>query len=595
LIVGGLPVAMPAILSLTMAIGASALRKRGAIVTRLTAVEEIAGMEILCCDKTGTLTKNRLAAYNPVAYVGDADDVIFNAALCSIPDNGDAVDAAVIEFCTEAQQEHLQEMQVLDFKPFDPVSKRTQAKLQSPDGEVFYTTKGAPRVILGMCKNKDELIGKVIHDIETLGASGYRTLGVAVGDKTGTKWTMTGLIPLFDPPRKGTKAAIAKAEDDLGVHVKMITGDHLQIAKDTAKLLGMGTNVLPGQSLRYEQKWAEISREAIAELIKSADGFAQVFPEDKYEVVRIHRDEGQYIVGVTGDGGGDAPVLQKANIGIDVYGATDAARAASDIVLTKNGISVIVDAIVEGRQIFQRMKNYCIYSISMNVRTVLTFAILTLAYDFYFPVIAIVLLIFLNDCCVVTICKDRVKSSKTPDKWNLSEIVGTAIAIGIYLTISTVVLFELAVNSDAFHQWFGLPQRSYAEARGLLYLQMSLSGFATQFVTRTHGFSWMIWRERPSIPVIISFVCGQFFASILCAYGLGGFPLDGQFDFRGAGWSFVVVVWIWVIFWYLLMYIIKFLMKAILRGGMVTVHHHKFGSNMHPFHFGQHSTGKGNE
>jgi len=255
------------------------------------------------------------------------------------------------------------------------------------------------------------------------------------------------------------------------------------------------------------------------------------------------------------------------------------------------GLSEIIDAIMGSRKIFQRMKNYCMYSISVCVRIVLTFTILTLAYDFYFPTIACVLLAIFNDGSMLTISKDRVKPSQNPDTWNLLEIFGTAIAIGTYLTISTIVLFELAVNSDTFHEWFGLRTLTFAHARGLLYLQVSSSGLSTVFVTRTHGFSWMIWEERPGIPVVIAFVIAQVVATILCAYGLGGYPSDGVFDFSGAGWGYVLLGWIWFLLWFPLMDIIKFLARSILRGE-VSLHHHKFSLHMqlvhgHPFH-GQH-------
>jgi H+-transporting ATPase len=589
LVVGGLPIAMPTVLSVTMALGASALAKKKAIVSRLTAVEEIAGMEILCSDKTGTLTKNELSLSDPIAYIGDTADVIFDAALASKPENGDAIDMAMAAACTDEQKELLKQFKVLHFQPFDPVGKKTAAKIQSPEGEIFHTSKGAPQVILKLAENGPKIRQNVLADIERLGKAGYRTLGVAVADKKAKRWTMTGLIPMFDPPRDDTKETIHRAEA-LGVEVKMITGDHLTIAKETARILGMGTNIFPSEYMKDSAKARQETGLDLYEIVRQADGFAEVFPEDKYTIVEKLQKGGR-IVGMTGDGVNDAPALKKANIGIAVSGATDAARGASDIVLTKEGLSVIVDAIIGSRKIFQRMKNYCIYSISVCVRIVLTFSILTLAYDWYFPTIGTVLFACFNDGSMLTISKDRVKPSQRPEMWNLLEIFGTAIAIGLYLTASTIVLFHLAVYTDTFHRWFGLPQLSYTDARGLIYLQVSVSGLSTIFVTRTQGFSWMFWKERPGIPVIIAFCVAQTAATILCAYGLNGFPNNGLINFNGSGWWYVLVAWIYFLIWFPLMDPIKFVVRAIMRGE-VKVFRHRFSLQMQLIHGHRHRGGE---
>jgi H+-transporting ATPase len=445
------------------------------------------------------------------------------------------------------------------------------AKLQSPDGEIFHATKGAPQVILNLSENKKKISERVLTDIETLGKAGYRTLGVAISDEYGKKWTMTGLIPMFDPPRDDTADMIAMTED-LGVHVKMITGDHLTIAKETAKLLGMGSNIFPAAYMKDEAKARNETGLGIYDIVCEADGFAEVFPEDKYTIVE-YLQRGGRIVGMTGDGVNDAPALKKANIGIAVSGATDAARGASDIVLTKEGLSVIVDAIIGSRKIFQRMKNYCMYSISVCVRIVLTFGILTLAYDWYFPTIACVLLAIFNDGSMLTISKDKVKPSKEPEHWNLLEIFGTAIVLGTYLTISTIVLFHLAVYTDSFQRWFGLPALTDSEARGLIYLQVSVSGLSTVFVTRTHGFSWLFWRERPGVGPVIAFVVAQTAATVLCAYGLHDFPDDGETDFGGAGWWYVLVGWVWFLMWFPLMDPLKIIVRSIMRGEIFLFKH----------------------
>jgi H+-transporting ATPase len=232
-------------------------------------------MEVLCSDKTGTLTKNELSISHPTAYVGDVADVIFDAALASKPENGDAIDIAMVGSCTDEQRELLKQFKTLHFQPFDPVGKKTVAKVQSPDGEIFHTAKGAPQVILGLAENASKIRTSVLEDIERLGKAGYRTLGVAVADKNIKRWTMTGLIPMFDPPRDDTQETIRRAES-LGVEVKMITGDHLTIAKETARILGMGTNIFPAEYMKNKDKALQETGLDLHQIVRQAHGFAEV-------------------------------------------------------------------------------------------------------------------------------------------------------------------------------------------------------------------------------------------------------------------------------------------------------------------------------
>jgi H+-transporting ATPase len=563
LIVGGVPIAMPTVLSVTMAIGAGQLAKKKAIVSRLTAVEEMAGMDILCSDKTGTLTKNKLSVAEPIPVGGhNPDNILLEAALASKPENEDAIDIAIVQHCSEAQQNLRKKYKLLHYKPFDPISKKTVAKLEAPDGTVFHTAKGAPQVILKESINKERIEERVNEIIMKLAKRGYRSLGVATSDAEGKLWIMTGILPLFDPPRDDTAKTIKKTKN-LGIKVKMITGDQLAIAKETARMLGMGQDILPANRLK------ESTHEDVAmdELILNADGFAEVFPEHKYEIVKRLQAMG-HVLGMTGDGVNDAPALKKADIGIAVADATDAARAAADIVLTCPGLSVIIDAVVGSRKIFQRMRNYCMYSIASTVRIVLTFGILTVAYDFYFPVIATVILAIFNDGSMMTISKDRVKPNQKPDKWRLSEIFITAISLGTWNTISTIVMFILA-RSDFFYDHFGLEPFSNTnegncKLRAFIYTQVSISALATIFVTRSHSWSW---RERPGYFVITAFVCAQLAASLLGAYGLSSacdFPTHAPWG--PAGWGYVGIAWLWCLVWYIPLDLIKFAIRWGIEG-----------------------------
>ena len=361
LTVAAIPVAMPTVLSVTMAVGARLLAKKRAIVTRLVAIEELAGVDVLCADKTGTLTQNKLTLGDPFGVKGaSAEQVILNGALASRADNNDTIDLAVLGGLKG--KDSLKNYEVVHFQPFDPVHKRTEATVKDKDGKTFKVTKGAPQVILELAANAGQVKPEVEKAVNEFAARGFRSLGVARAEGDG-QWQILGVLPLFDPPREDAKATIATALA-MGVKIKMVTGDALAIAKETAKKLDMGTNILDAGNLGDSKKQETT---AVAESIENADGFAQVFPEHKFHIVDVLQKRG-HIVGMTGDGVNDAPALKKADCGIAVSGATDAARAAASIVLMTAGLSVIIDAIKESRKIFQRMNSYAIYRIAETLR-----------------------------------------------------------------------------------------------------------------------------------------------------------------------------------------------------------------------------------
>src|SRR5580698_7065718 len=425
LLVAAIPVAMPTVLSVTMAVGARLLAKKQAIITRLSAIEELAGVDILCSDKTGTLTLNKLTLGDPFALKGiTADEVILYAALASRAEDKDTIDLAVIGGVKDPKT--LKACQVLHFQPFDPVHKRTEATVKGADGKQFYVAKGAPQVILQMATNAGEVKAAVEKAVDEFAGRGFRSLGVARADEEG-KWQIVGVLPMFDPPREQAKATIASARQ-MGVRVKMVTGDQLAIAQETARQLGLGTNILDASGLG-DTKHHETAQ--AAEAIEKADGFAQVFPEHKFHIVDVLQQRG-HIVGMTGDGVNDAPALKKADCGIAVSGATDAGRAAAAIVLMTPGLSVIIDAIKESRCIFQRMNSYAIYRIAETLGVLLFMTLSILVFNFY-PVTAvmIVMLALLNDGAILSIAYDRVKYSNQPESWNMRVVLGVATVLGL--------------------------------------------------------------------------------------------------------------------------------------------------------------------
>ncbi len=524
LTVAAIPVAMPTVLSVTMAVGAKLLAKKQAIVSRLASIEEMAGMDVLCSDKTGTLTQNKLTLGEPFTVQGvDADLVILSAALASRAEDEDPIDLAVLSGLKDAGG--VADYTITHFQPFDPVGKRTEASIQAPDGETFRVTKGAPQVLLALAANAADVQPQVDKAAEAFAARGFRSLGVARSDADG-EWQFLGVLPLYDPPREDSKATLETAKQ-MGIRVKMVTGDQVAIAKEIARQLDLGTDILDA-GLFSEIQHHERGQHNDA--IEDSDGFAQVFPEHKYHIVDVLQKRG-YIVGMTGDGVNDAPALKKADAGIAVSGATDAARSAADIVLLTPGLSVLVDAVKESRKIFQRMTSYSIYRIAETIRVLLFMTLSILVFNFY-PVTAvmIVLLALLNDGAILSIAYDHVHYSDQPEAWDMPRVLGVATILGITGVIASFGLFY--VGERMLHL-------DRATIQSLMYLKLSVAGHLTIFLTRTKGHFWSI---RPA-PIVVGAVLGtQVVATLIATFGLFMAPI---------GWKLALFVWGYALAWFL--------------------------------------------
>ncbi|EOY31841.1 Plasma membrane ATPase 4 isoform 2 [Theobroma cacao] len=568
LLIGGIPIAMPTVLSVTMAIGSHRLSQQGAITKRMTAIEEMAGMDVLCSDKTGTLTLNKLSVDKNLieVFVKDVDKehVVLLAARASRTENQDAIDAAIVGMLADPKEARAGIREV-HFFPFNPVDKRTALTYIDSNGNWHRASKGAPEQILALCNAREDLKKKVHSIIDKFAERGLRSLAVGrqqVPEKTkesaGTPWQFVGLLPLFDPPRHDSAETIRRALN-LGVNVKMITGDQLAIAKETGRRLGMGTNMYPSASLLGQDKDASIAALPVEELIERADGFAGVFPEHKYEIVR-KLQERKHICGMTGDGVNDAPALKKADIGIAVADATDAARSASDIVLTEPGLSVIISAVLTSRAIFQRMKNYTIYAVSITIRIVFGFLFIALIWKFDFSPFMVLIIAILNDGTIMTISKDRVKPSPLPDSWKLKEIFATGIMLGGYLALMTVIFFWLMHDTKFFPDKFGVRslRGSDHEMMAALYLQVSIVSQALIFVTRSRSWSYV---ERPGLLLVTAFFIAQLVATLIAVYANWGFA-----KIKGIGWGWAGVIWLYSIVFYIPLDLMKFAIRYILSG-----------------------------
>jgi H+-transporting ATPase len=525
LTVAAIPVAMPTVLSVTMAVGARLLAKKEAVVSKLVAIEELAGVDVLCADKTGTLTQNKLTLGDPFTVNNvPAEAVIRNAALASRADNNDTIDLAIIGGLKN--KDSLAGDEVVHFQPFDPVHKRTEAAVKGKDGRAFKVTKGAPQVILELSANAGQVRPAVEQAVNEFAARGFRSLGVARAEGEGP-WQFLGVLPLFDPPREDARATIVMARQ-MGVKVKMVTGDALAIARETAKKLDMGANILDAGGLG-DVKHQETP--AMAEAIENADGFAQVFPEHKFHIVDVLQKRG-HIVGMTGDGVNDAPALKKADCGIAVSGATDAARAAAAIVLLTPGLSVIIDAIKESRRIFQRMQSYAIYRIAETLGVLMFMTLAILIFNFYpLTAVMIVMLALLNDGAILSIAYDNVHYSNKPETWNMRLVLGVATAVSIIGVVDSFGLFY--IGERVFHLDRALIQT-------LMYLKLSVAGHFKIFLTRTRGPFWSI---RPARILLVAVFGTQILATLLAVYGVFMPPIS---------WSWALMVWGYSLAWFLL-------------------------------------------
>jgi H+-transporting ATPase len=506
ILVASIPIAIEVVCTSTLAVGSRRLAEKKIIVARLSAIEELAGMTILCSDKTGTLTLNKLSLREPIPMLSmDANEIHFYAALASKREEGnqDAIDFCITKAVrdTLGGEEKMKKFVELEFEPFNPTDKRAEATIRAADNSVFRVTKGAPQAVLRMCHNAAEIRDKVDQAVQDLADRGFRALGLAItytGVGETPQWEFEGILSLYDPPRPDTKATIAQAREN-GIEVKMVTGDHTVIAKETCRELGMGANILNTDILNDPS----IPAAQLDEIILSSHGFAEVMPEHKFQIVERIRAQG-HVCGMTGDGVNDAPALKRADIGIAVFPCTDAAKAASDIVLTEPGLSVIIDAIFRSRKIFQRMRNYCIYRISCTLQLLFFFffAIMSIDptsssfcqpqngmqpnsdtcidvefpqsynkttnwctngisnsggacgmnlandYSFTLPVISLVIITILNDGCMITIAHDKVVPEKRPQSWAMFEVTCISIMLAAVACLSSMILLILILHSN---------------------------------------------------------------------------------------------------------------------------------------------------
>jgi H+-transporting ATPase len=537
LLVASIPAAMPAVFSITMALGALALSKEKAIVSKLSAIEEMAGVDILCSDKTGTLTKNQLTLGEPVLFAAkDPQDCILAAALASKIEDRDAIDTAVITALKD--QRALKSCKPVNFVPFDPVSKRTEATVVDTSGNTITVTKGAPQAIVDLAKPAADVAQGVKLTVDELAAKGSRALAVARSEDGGRNWSLLGILPMFDPPRDDSKATIEKAREK-GVRIKMVTGDDTAIAIETARQLGLGTHIIPAAEAFPKDMDPNNVPPQIADAIENADGFARVFPEHKYAIVKALQARG-HLVAMTGDGVNDAPALKQADCGTAVSGATDAARSAAALILTAPGLSVINSAIDEARRIFGRITSYTIYRVALTLDIMFVVVLSSIFLDFApLTAIMIVAMSLLDDVPIMTIAYDNTPVSKKPIRWRMPHLLGVAAVLGLFSIAESFGLLLIGIrvlSLDHLQDYFGLTTE--AQLQTVMFLQLVAGGHLLLFVTRTER--WFLLPPFPAAPLVWAILLTQVVAVLMCAFGWLVAPIP---------WKLIGCVWAYNLAW----------------------------------------------
>ena len=503
LVVASIPAALPAILSITLAIGAVDIAKRSAVVRNMIAIEDLASMDMLCLDKTGTLTLNNISVATINSFEKNKDsDVLLYSSLCSSKEDIDPIDSAIFTKLSEDKDllSEFNNYKQKSFTAYNPVSKYSLADVIYK-GQTITVAKGAPQAILKLTKSKAS--SKVNKIVEDLAKEGERALGVAIKEKG--SWKYVGVLGLYDPPRKDSIETL-KIAKKMGVIIKIITGDHEAITKHIARELNIGDYIVDANTFESSKNKYQ--------LLCKLNGVSEVFPENKYDIVKVLQKH-NHIVGMTGDGVNDAPALNISNIGVAVSNATDAARAAADIVLTKAGISVIVDAIKESRYIFQRITNYIIYRIAETLRLMFFITLSVILFNIYpISAIMIVYLVVANDIPIITMAYDNVVYHDRPAHWNFRNIIKISTFLGILGVISSFFAFYLCM--DVFRLPLGVIQT-------IIFLKIAIAGHLMFFTARTKGPFWTI---KPGKILLWSVILSEVIIILISLFGILVTPIS---------------------------------------------------------------------
>ena len=489
-LIGAIPVALPAVLTIVQAVGALDLSKKGVLVTKLDAIEDAASIDIFCFDKTGTITQNKLSVVDCVAFGKyNSEDVIRMAALDSKEEGMDAIDLSIIHH-SKSLEINFDGYEQISYIPFDPANKMTQAVVKS-NGVSHKIMKGAVQTIIGLSTDIDDITLAMINKaVEGFSQKGSRTIAVAMTEEDNIKFV--GLLAIADPPRADSKSMIAELRS-LGIKCIMLTGDSIAIAQEISEQVGIGNRIMRPKDLEGLDHEQQLS------LIKESDGFAEVYPQDKYKIVKLLQDSG-HMVGMTGDGVNDSPALKQAELGTAVSEATDVAKASASIVLTKPGLSEIIDAVKISRQTYQRMLTWVINKITKVVEVVVLFTVgFFWFHDIVISLLGMTLLVFANDFVTMTIATDNVKSTETPNIWNVRNITSASFILGVFFAIED--LFLIFIGLKCFHL-------ELDEIRTLVMLSLVFNTQCRILIVRERKHFWSSMPNKNMLLVNIATIAG---------------------------------------------------------------------------------------
>ncbi len=439
-LMGAVPVALPAVMTIVQAATGIKLAQEGVLVTRLDSIEDAASISVLCLDKTGTITQNKLTVVDSVPFNGFSKNEVASVAnLASRAEGMDLIDIAIIDYAKNIGANHTNDKQI-EYTPFNPAIRRTEAIIEA-DGHRYKAVKGAAQVIIPMCSevNKADL-DLANRTIDELSQKGYRTIAVAKSENGNLdNLKLVGFLPLADPPRPDSKLMIEEAKK-LGVKSIMLTGDNISIAKEIAQQVGLGDKIIKLKDIEGLKPEEQIK------IVNEISGIAEIYPEDKYKVVKLLQSKG-FLVGMTGDGVNDAPALKQAEMGIAVSNATDVAKASASVVLTEPGVSEIIEAIKRSRETYQRMLTWVINKITKVIQVVGLLSIgFFMMQQMALSLLGMSLLVFANDFVTMSLATDNVKHTDDPNSWNVKKITFASLIIGSLLVIQGIAAIIIGRN-----------------------------------------------------------------------------------------------------------------------------------------------------
>ena len=504
LLVASIPVALPTMFTISMALGSLELSKRGVLITRLDATDDASTMNIICVDKTGTLTMNQLFITNVIPAKGyEENDIILYGALASQEANQDPIDVAFLRAIKEKNIPFIGFEQI-EFFPVDPHTRMTEAIIEK-NKQQFIVFKGSVNSIVDLCQNGQKELEYMSKEIENLSVKGYRLLAVARGLKK-NDIELVGVVGLYDKIRPDTPTLI-KDLKDLGISVKILTGDALPIAKEVAEQLHLGNNLAKMSDLKKN-----ITDEERSKIVEKSVGFAEIYPEDKYTIVKSLQNMG-HVVGMTGDGVNDAPALKQAEVGIAVSNATDVAKKSSSVVLTTEGLEGIVDLIKTGRMIYQRITTWIINKIIRTFKRVVFIILAFIILGFFIvSTLDMILLLFLSDYVTLSLSTDNVRYSKEPETWNIGGLVKTGVILGIIMVMEGMFLLYIG------NLFFSI-LNNINHLQTFVFVFLTFSGYFTVLAIREKKH---FWKSKPSKPLILTLVINSIIVILIASIGIPG-------------------------------------------------------------------------